>query len=214
PASPPGAGIAREELQRIIAAARNLGAVVASDECYAELPWTPAWVESGVPSLLADEVTGGDHEGLLAAYSLSKQSNLAGYRAAFVAGDQDVIAKISLLRRHLGMMIPAPVQEVMVRALSDDEHVSTQREVYHRRRELLIPALGAAGFTIEDSEAGLYLWVRREDTDGWQIVADFAAQGIIVGPGSFYGEAASSHVRTSLTASDERVRQAAARLAQ
>src|SRR5699024_2399914 len=99
PASPPGAGIAREELQRIIAAARNLGAVVASDECYAELPWTPAWVESGVPSLLADEVTNGDRGGLLAAYSLSKQSNLAGYRAAFIAGDRELLAKIPLRRR-------------------------------------------------------------------------------------------------------------------
>lgn len=214
PSNPTGAVIGKEDLRRIISAARSAGAVVASDECYAELPWAPPWVESGVPSLLADDVTGGDHEGLLAAYSLSKQSNLAGYRAAHIAGDPELIAKISLLRRHLGMMIPAPVQAAMVTALNDDEHVSKQREVYGRRRELLIPTLQTAGFTIEGSEAGLYLWARREGSDCWQMVADFAANGIIVGPGSFYGEAASRHVRISLTAPDERVRQAAARLAE
>jgi len=214
PANPTGAVLAHEELQRIIAAARNLGAVVASDECYAELPWTPTWVESGVPSLLADEVTDGDHSGLLAAYSLSKQSNLAGYRAAFIAGDRELLAKISLLRRHLGMMVPAPVQAAMVAALDDDEHVMRGRERYGRRREILLEALTAAGFTIDHSEAGLYLWARREGTgDCWQLVGELAEKGIIVGPGAFYGSAARGHVRISLTATDERVEHAAARLA-
>lgn len=214
PSNPTGAVIGREELQRIIAAARKLGAIVASDECYAELPWTPTWVESGVPSLLADDVTNGDRSGLLAAYSLSKQSNLAGYRAAFIAGDAELIARISLLRRHLGMMVPAPVQAAMVAALNDDEHVRAGRERYRRRREVLHRALTAAGFTIDHSEAGLYLWARRDgDGDCWRTVGEFAAKGIIVGPGAFYGSAARGHVRISLTATDERVEQAAIRLA-
>ncbi len=214
PSNPTGAVTPAQELRDVTAAARDLGAIVASDECYAELPWANEWVQEGVPSLLADEVTGGDLTGLLAAYSLSKQSNLAGYRAAFVAGDPNLIAKLSLLRRHLGMMIPAPVQAAMVAALGDDAHVTEQREVYRRRRDVLIPALTQAGYRIDHSEAGLYLWARKPGADGWASVASLAEKGIIVGPGAFYGEAAKGHVRISLTASDERVAQAARRLAE
>lgn len=214
PSNPTGAVAPVAQLREVIAAARERGAVVASDECYAELPWTSPWVETGVPSLLNDEVTGGDHTDLLAAYSLSKQSNLAGYRGAFIAGDEGLIAKITLLRRHLGMMIPAPVQAAMTVALRDDEHVQAQREVYAKRRAVLKPALERAGFEIDHSDAGLYLWVRKGDADGWQIVGDFAARGIVVGPGAFYGEAATRHVRISLTASDERIAEAARRLTQ
>lgn len=220
PSNPTGAVIPAEALRRVIGAARAVGAVVAADECYAQLPWAPQWGEAGVPSLLADAVTGGDHTGLLAAYSLSKQSNLAGYRAAFVAGDPGLIGKLSLLRRHLGMMVPAPVQAAMIAALSDDAHVSEQRAVYERRRETLVPALRAAGFVIDHSEAGLYLWVRREGSaeaasgqgECWGIVEEFARRGIVVGPGAFYGAAARNHVRISLTETDDRVGQAADRL--
>lgn len=212
PSNPTGAVLPADELRNIIAAARGVGAVVASDECYAELPWTSPWAQEGVPSLLADDVTGGDHTGLLAAYSLSKQSNLAGYRAAFLAGDEALISEISLVRRHLGMMIPTPVQAAMVAALEDDTHVAAQREVYRARREQLLPALQRAGFEVDSSDAGLYLWVRKEGMDGWDAVAHFAELGIVVGPGSFYGETARGHVRISLTASDERVGQAVHRL--
>lgn len=214
PSNPTGAVASAQALRGIVAAARERGAIVASDECYAELPWTPQWIQEGVPSLLADRVTDGNHAGLLAAYSLSKQSNLAGYRGAFLAGDPALIAKIALLRRHLGMMIPAPVQAAMVVALGDDEHVATQRETYARRRETLLAALLGAGFEIDHSDAGLYLWVRKAGCDAWDLIHEFAEQGIIVGPGTFYGDAAASHVRISLTATDERIAEAARRLAQ
>lgn len=212
PSNPTGTVLPASELRDIIQAARNVGAVVASDECYAELPWEEPWTTSGVPSLMADEVTGGGHTGLIAAYSLSKQSNLAGYRAAFVAGDEAIIEQISLLRRHLGMMIPAPVQAAMVSALGDEEHVQAQRAIYEKRRHVLIPALETAGFEIDHSQAGLYLWARKEGLDGWGAVSFFADRGIVVGPGSFYGKSASGHVRISLTAADERVFEAANRL--
>ncbi|HLS02211.1 MAG TPA: succinyldiaminopimelate transaminase [Beutenbergiaceae bacterium] len=213
PSNPTGRVASAQELAHVVAAARNIGAVVASDECYAELMWDKPWTQQGVPSVLSPEVSGGDHTGLIAAYSLSKQSNLAGYRAALVAGDEELIAKIGLLRRHLGMMIPAPIQQAMVVALKDDEHVRAQREVYRLRRERLKPALRAAGFEIEHSNAGLYLWVRRDGMQAWDIVDYMAERGIIVGSGTFYGERGANHVRVALTAPDERVSEGARRLA-
>ena len=214
PSNPTGAVRSVTELREVVTAARRLGAVVASDECYAELAWTEPWPADGIPCLLADDVAGADHSGLLSLYSLSKQSNLAGYRAAFAAGAAGLISRLLLLRRHLGMIVPAPVQAAMIAALGDEAHVRSQREIYHSRRQRLVRALTQAGYAIDHSEAGLYLWTRSagEARSCWEMVADFAERGILVGPGAFYGAAGDRHVRIALTASDERIEDAATRL--
>ena len=158
---------------------------------------------------------GGSHDGLLVTYSLSKQSSMAGYRAAFVAGDAALVADLLATRKHLGMIVPAPVQAAMVAALSDDAHVAAQRDVYARRREVLVEALTGAGLVIDHSEAGLYLWTRPADEaagDCWLTVSALADRGVLVGPGAFYGTEGAGHVRVALTATDERVHEAAARL--
>ncbi|WP_029252369.1 succinyldiaminopimelate transaminase [Paraoerskovia marina] len=215
PSNPTGAVADVETLRRTVEAAREIGAVVVSDECYAELPWAERWVAEGVPSLLDPRVCGGSHAGLLVAYSLSKQSSVAGYRAAFVAGDQDLVRDLLATRKHLGMIVPGPVQAAMTAALADDEHVAAQRRTYGRRRERLLDAVLGAGYVVEHSEAGLYLWVRAADgvqKDCWDLVGEWADRGILVGPGEFYGAAGARHVRVSLTASDERVDAACDRL--
>ena len=187
------------------------GVVVASDECYAELDWREGQVGTATPSILHPDVCGGSHEGLLAVYSLSKQSNLAGYRAAFVAGDPALVGAILEVRKHAGMIMPTPVQHAMAVALRDDTHVQTQRTAYARRRELLLAAVTRAGLRVDHSEAGLYLWATREE-DCWTTVSELADRGILVAPGSFYGAAGRQHVRIALTATDERVAAACSRL--
>ncbi len=221
PGNPDGSVLGVEELRGVVEAARGAArrtgrpVVVASDECYAELAWDEPWVAQGVPSVLDLRVTGGDLTGLLAVYSLSKQSNLAGYRAAFVAGDPDLVADLLEVRKHAGMIVPAPVQAAMTVALADDAHVAEQRARYLRRRTALRAGFEAAGYVVERSHAGLYLWVRPAGAaqDAWTTVEDLAGLGILVAPGAFYGAAAAGHVRVALTASDERIAQAAARLA-
>jgi aspartate/methionine/tyrosine aminotransferase len=162
--------------------------------------------------VLHPDVCGGSHEGLLAVHSLSKRSNLAGYRAGFVAGDPAVVRELLEVRRHAGMMVPSPVQAAAVAALADDGHVVAQRARYRRRRELLVGGLGEAGFRLEHSEAGLYLWATRDEPCR-DSVAWLAERGILVAPGEFYGAAGARHVRVALTATDERVTAAAERLA-
>lgn len=220
PGNPDGSVLGVEELAAVVAAARAARArtgkpvVVASDECYAELAWDEPWASSGVPSILDPRVTGGDLSGLLAVYSLSKQSNLAGYRAAFVAGDGALIAPLLELRKHAGMIVPGPVQAAIAVALRDDEHVAEQRERYRARREVLREALEGSGHVVDGSQAGLYLWTRPQGgpQDCWATVSEFADRGILVAPGAFYGPAAAGHVRIALTASDEQVAEAARRL--
>lgn len=207
PGNPTGKVLGVEHLRKVVDWARSIGAVVASDECYAELGWDGV----RVPSVLDPEVCGGSHEGLLAVYSTSKQSNLAGYRAAFVAGDPVLVRRLLEVRKHAGMIVPWPIQEALRVALGDDAHVAEQRARYAVRREIVAAALVQAGFEIDHSEAGLYLWSTRREPC-WDTVSALADRGILVAPGEFYGAAGAEHVRVALTATDERIGRLADRL--
>lgn len=211
PGNPDGRTWTVDELTAAVSRARELGAVLASDECYAELGWDGEWATAPVPSILDPRVTGGSRANLLSVYSLSKQSNLAGYRAAFVAGCARIVGELLTARKHLGLMPPAPVQHAMAVALGDDEHVAAQKALYRTRRDALRPALEAAGFRIDGSEAGLYLWA-TEGRDAWESMGRLADLGILAGPGPFYGADSGQHVRLALTAPTERVFEAARRL--
>ena len=206
PSNPTGKVLPVEHLAKVVAWARERGAVVVSDECYLELGW-----EATPVSILDERVCGGSHEGLLAVHSLSKRSNLAGYRAGLVLGDPALVRSLLEARKHLGLMVPAPVQAAAAAALRDDAHVAEQRQRYARRRDHLLTAFLDAGFAVEHSGAGLYLWLTRGESC-WDTVAWLAGHGILVAPGEFYGAAGARHVRVALTATDERVAAAVRRL--
>lgn len=208
PSNPTGAVLGVEHLRKVVKWARSRGALVASDECYLGLGWDP---DAAPVSVLHPSVCDGDQTGLLAIHSLSKTSSLAGYRAGFVAGDPAVVAELLAVRKHAGMMVPTPIQAAMVAALDDDAHEAVQKERYARRREVLLPAVRAAGFTVDHSEAGLYLWATRDEPCR-DTVASLADLGILVAPGEFYGPRGARHVRMALTATDERIDAAARRL--
>ncbi|MFD6327544.1 bifunctional succinyldiaminopimelate transaminase/glutamate-prephenate aminotransferase [Streptomyces sp. NPDC058442] len=206
PSNPTGKVLSKAELTRTVAWAREHGVLVFSDECYLELGWDAEPV-----SVLHPDVNGGSYEGIVSVHSLSKRSNLAGYRAAFLAGDPDVLGPLLQIRKHGGMMTSAPTQAAMVAALGDDEHVRVQRERYAARRTALRMALLGHGFRIEHSEAGLYLWATRDESC-WDTVGCLAERGVLVAPGDFYGPAGEKFVRVAVTATDERVRAAVERL--
>lgn len=204
PSNPTGEVMSAEALQAVIARGRSVAAPVVSDECYIELGWE-------VQPVSALAVTGGDVTGVLAVHSLSKRSNLAGYRSGALIGDPELVAAVVALRKHAGMLMPTPVQHASIAALDDDEHLGVQREVYRARREVLRGALEAAGFEITHSEAGLYLWATKGQSS-MTTVTWLAERGVLVAPGDFYGLAGARHVRVALTATDERIAQVPARL--
>jgi len=206
PSNPTGRVLDAAELRRAVEWARAHRVLLVSDECYLELGW-----EAEPVSVLHPSVCGGSHEGLLAVHSLSKRSNLAGYRASFVAGDPVVVRELLEIRKHGGMIVPAPVQAATAAALADDAHVAEQRARYAQRRSALRAALEAYGFRIEHSEASLYLWA-TQDRPCWETVAELAELGILVAPGDFYGPAGDRFVRVAFTATDERVAAAVERL--
>jgi succinyldiaminopimelate transaminase len=204
PSNPTGRVHSEAEFKAAIDWSRKNKSVVVSDECYLEFG------DSVKPTSILN-YTGGDNTNILAVHSLSKRSSMAGYRAAFIVGDPALIARILEVRKHAGMMVPLPVQVAMVAALSDEEHVVQQRARYNARRATLAPALRAAGFTIENSEAGLYIWATRNE-NCWDSVSWLAELGIIATPGVFYGDLGASHIRIAMTATDAQISEAAARI--
>jgi succinyldiaminopimelate transaminase len=210
PGNPDGRVLDVPELKAAVDRARELGALLASDECYAELGWDE-WSEKLIPSALDPRVCGDSQSGILVCYSLSKQSNLAGYRAAFAVGEAGLIKGLVNLRMHSGLNTPAPMQRVMAVALGDYEHVAVEKELYRERREILLAAVRGYGFELSDSQAGLYLWATLGE-DCWKTVDRMADLGIVVVPGTFYGEQSTEHVRFSLTATDAKIEEAATRL--
>ena len=171
--------------------------VVVADECYLEFG-------NGITPKSILSLTGGNNKNILAIHSLSKRSSMAGYRAAMMIGDKELIAKILEVRKHAGMMVPLPVQRAMVAALADKVHVEIQRDIYNARKAKVRSAIEKHGFKVDHSEAGLYLWATRNERD-WDSVDWFANQGILVTPGHFYGELGANHVRIAMTATDAQI---------
>ncbi len=206
PSNPTGYVMSVDELRSVVARGRELNVPVVSDECYVELGWEEAPV-----SVLDPRVNDGNLQNILSVHSLSKRSNLAGYRSGAVLGDDQLIAAIVSLRKHAGMLMPMPVQHATIAALGDDAHVLEQKARYRARRDVLHSAFTSAGFEIHHSQAGLYLWLTRGQ-DCLETVNWLAQKGILVAPGDFYGPAGQMFVRVAMTATDERIAAAASRL--
>lgn len=206
PNNPSGDVLSAQVLRAALAACRERGAVLASDEAYLELVWA-----GRATSVLDESVSGPHRTGVIALHSLSKRSNMAGYRAAFMAGDADLIDVVARFREQVGLLVPGPVQHAMRAALDDDSHVEAQHAIYQRRRNMLATALHTSGFRIDGSAAGPFLWCTRGETDS-ATAAWFANLAVLAVPGSLYGKSGARHVRLALTASDDDIAEAAQRI--
>jgi succinyldiaminopimelate transaminase len=209
PSNPTGVTAAPEAMRASVAWARERGVIVASDECYAEFTYD----DTGAPAPPVTALNAGT-TGVLAVHSLSKRSNMAGLRAGFVAGDRDLLGYLGEVRKHGGLMTPAPIQAAATAALGDDEHVREQQERYARRRGVAVDALAARDLVHDGGPSTFYLWLRSSNgpSDGWAITADLAKTGLLVAPGDFYGAAGASHARLALTVTDDQLALACERL--
>ena len=182
-----------DDLDAAAAWGRAHGVPVFSDECYVEFTWVGerrTILSSGL-------------DGVVAVHSLSKRSNLAGARVGFYAGDAELVGYLSEVRKHLGLMIPGPVQAAAIAAWGDDAHVDVQAVTYRTRLERLIGQLGRLGIPAVMPGGAFYLWVAAPDGDAWALAHRLAADvGMVVSPGEFYGDAAASHIRVAAVQPD------------
>ncbi|HUQ38700.1 MAG TPA: aminotransferase class I/II-fold pyridoxal phosphate-dependent enzyme [Acidimicrobiales bacterium] len=192
-----------DDLRTVAAWGRAHGVPVLSDECYVEFTW------DGPPrSILQSGL-----DGVVAVHSLSKRSNLAGLRVGFYAGDPDLVRYLSEVRKHVGMLVPGPVQAAAVVALGDDDHVAEQRARYRARLELFRTVLAAVGIDAPMPGGGFYLWGRAPDGDAWGAAERLAADGgVLVSPGDLYGAAGAGWIRAAVVQPIERLHLVAQRL--
>jgi succinyldiaminopimelate transaminase len=192
PNNPTGA---LDDLPGAAAWGRANGVPVFSDECYAEFTW------DGPPRTILESGL----DGVVAVHSLSKRSNLAGLRIGFYAGDAELVTYLQEVRKHVGMLVPGPVQAAGAVALADDAHVVVQRDRYLHRLELLAGALSAwSGFEVTMPAGGFYLWF--DAADGWAFAERLASHaGALVSPGDFYGAGGANNVRVAVVQPDDRI---------
>jgi aspartate/methionine/tyrosine aminotransferase len=200
PANPTGF---LDDLERVASWGRSNGVLIASDECYCEFTWVSR------PRTILEH----GNEGVLAVHSISKRSNLAGFRAGFYTGDVQIVKYLRSVRQHAGFMVPGPVQAAAALAYNDDEHVILQRSRYLSRLELLSQALKSIDVAAPLPEGAFYLWCSKEGLDGWELAELLAERsGLVVSPGELYGEDGRDFARLAVVQPDERLELAASRL--
>lgn len=211
PNSPTGAVATREYYKGLVDWAHTHNIILAADEgCYIDI-----YFDVAPPSIL--EVA---REGIIAFYSLSKRNNMTGYRVGFVCGDEKIIDIFKRLKTNVDSGVPNVIQEVAIKAFSDDSHIESMRRLYKQKREILLSGLAGAGFEPTTSAATFYVWQKVPGDD-----VEFAKKllhpsiGIVVTPGSLISDTCeggvnpgAGYVRFALVPSVSEVEQAVERL--
>jgi LL-diaminopimelate aminotransferase len=193
PHNPSGAVTSSEDLADLYQRCREAGALLLSDECYADT-YEDEVYPNGPASVL--QVADDGATGALVYLSLSKRSGMTGYRSGAIVGDADAIAALKRLRETTGTASPDFVQEAAIAAWSDDGHAADRRMLFTSKRRILERAFVELGMEIVASQAGLYLWVRVGDDLG--ITDKLLSAGIVVSPGRFFGEGGEGFIRLAL----------------
>lgn len=175
--------------------------LLASDEAYSEL-----WFTEPPPSAL--QVS--DRSNVVVFNTLSKRSSMTAYRSGFVAGPRWVADALRAFRPTVGTAPQEFVQRAAAVAWNDEEHVARTRDMYRRRREVLLDVLGELGWRVAGSEATMYLWVEVPGGESSEAFAErLLDRGIVVAPGAYLGESGEGFVRIALVPTLEECRRAA-----
>ena len=201
PNNPTGAVAPLAFLERLAQLAVEHDFLLASDEAYTEL-----WFDAPPHSAL--EVA--DRANVAVFNTLSKRSSMTGYRSGFVAAPPDLIAALKQFRPTVGTAPQEFVQHASIVAWNDEEHVGRTREIYRRKREILLDVLGRKGIRVAGSEATMYLWLEAPRGSSAEELAErLLAHGLIVSPGSFFGDAGEGYWRMALVPTEAECRRAA-----
>lgn len=212
PNSPTGKLATREFLEEAVEFCQKHNIILASDECYSEIYFDQKPIS-------ALEVS---KQNVLVFHSLSKRSNMTGWRIGWVAGDPDLIATFKKLKTNVDSGTPNFVQAAAIAALNDEQHVLAFREEYKQKRDILTEALQSVGLEVKPSEGTFYMW--QKVPDGMTSV-EFATKlldpeiGIVVTPGAWISDVTpeglnpgEGYVRFALVPTVEKVREAAEKI--
>ena len=201
PNNPTGAVAPLEFLERLAALADEHDFLLAADEAYTEL-----WFDEPPHSAL--EATDRSHVAVF--QTLSKRSSMTGYRSGFVAGSPELIAALRQYRPTVGTAPQEFVQRASIVAWNDEAHVERTREIYGRKRDVLLPALARKGIRVAGSEATMYLWLEvPAEANSEELAARLLEHGLIVSPGTFFGPSGEGYWRLALVPTEAECERAA-----
>jgi LL-diaminopimelate aminotransferase len=209
PNNPTGAVVDDDLFAQVVEFARRHDVVVVHDNAYSEITYD-GYV---APSFLA---TPGASEVGLEVFSLSKTYNMTGWRAGAVVGNPDLVAAFWQLKTNVDSGMFEALQEASAVALrSDQGSVRELCALYERRRDVLVAALRAMGLAVEPPKGAIYVWahVPQGETSATFTERVLEEAAVVVSPGAAYGAAGEGFVRMSLTLPDDRLDEAAARIA-
>jgi succinyldiaminopimelate transaminase len=172
--------------ERAAALARERGFVLASDEAYSELYFGP---EAPGSALALDDL-----RHVLVVNTLSKRSSMPGYRSGFMAGDPELIAALKRYRPNVGVAPQEFVQRAAIAAWGDEDHVEAVRATYRVKRDVVLPALEAAGLRQAGGDATFFLWMTAPAGTAEALLEE----GVVVVPGESFGAAGAGFVRVAL----------------
>jgi acetylornithine aminotransferase len=201
PNNPTGAVAPRDFLERLAELSGEYDFLLACDEAYTEL-WFDEPPHSGLEAR---------ERGNVAVFNtLSKRSSMTGYRSGFVAAGAELIAALKQFRPSVGTAPQEFVQRASVVAWNDEAHVERTREIYRRKRDLLLPTLARTGLGVAGGAATMYLWLQVPDGESSEVFATrLLEHGLIVSPGTFFGPAGEGYWRLALVPSEKECRRAA-----
>jgi LL-diaminopimelate aminotransferase len=208
PNNPTAAVATPEYLERVVATCRRHGILLAYDNAYCDLTFDAYRAPSIFQISGADEVA-------LEFFSLSKSFSMTGWRLGFAAGRAELIAALTRVKSYVDTGPFLAVQRAGAAVLDrGEELVEPIRAELQRRRDAAVPALRAAGFTLEIPKAAMYLWVALPAGVSSAVFARGALEGTgaVVLPGSAFGPAGEGFFRIALTVGPDRLREAAERL--
>ncbi len=209
PNNPTGAVVEDDLFVRVVAFAKAHDIIVVHDNAYSEITYD-GYV---APSFLA---TPGAKDVGIEVFSLSKTYNMTGWRSGAVVGNAEAVRAYWQLKTNLDSGMFEAVQEASVSALdSDQESVRAMCEIYRRRRDILVDALNAIGLDVTPPKGAIYVWARvpvgETSASFTEKVLEDAA--VVISPGSAFGPSGEGFVRMSLTTPDDRLVEAAERIA-
>jgi LL-diaminopimelate aminotransferase len=209
PNNPTGAVIEDDFFARVVAFAKQHDLIVVHDNAYSEITYD-GYV---APSFLA---TPGAKDVGIEVFSLSKTYNMTGWRSGAVVGNPEVVSAYWQLKTNLDSGMFEAVQEASVTALdSDQADVAAMCEIYRRRRDILVDALNAIGLDVNPPKGAIYVWARVPEGETSASFTEKVLEdaAVVISPGSAYGASGEGFVRMSLTTPDERLVEAAERIA-
>lgn len=206
PANPVSASVRPEFYPKLIAWAKKYNVIVIHDNAYSEITFEGF---KGTSFLCFE----GAKEVGVEFNSLSKAYNLTGARISFCLGNSKIISEFKKLRSQIDYGIFLPIQYAAIAALNSPmDNIEKNREEYRRRREVLSEEFGKAGLPVKLSTGSMFMWTRIPEK--FKNSNDFVVElmektGVIVTPGSAFGEEGEGYIRIALTHTPEEIKEAA-----